>query len=150
MRRPPERGAELFSTSSWAALGLVGVAVGLAAIGSFMTGRALDDEAAQTMAFATIAIAELILVFAIRSPLRPFWAEPRNPLLLGGVALSAGLLFAAVYAPPLRMAFGTVALDAVEVGLVIAFAVIPFVVVELAKAILRRAAPSWAMAASRR
>ena len=47
---------------------------------------------AQTMAFATIAVAELALVFAVRSPIRPAWEAPRNLYLVGGVVVSSLLL----------------------------------------------------------
>jgi Ca2+-transporting ATPase len=150
MRRPPDRSGGLFSAESWVALGLVGLAVGGASLGSFLVGRELDHDAAQTMAFATVAIGELIAVFAVRSPLRPFWSEPRNTLLFGGIAVSAALLLVAIYLPPVHDAFGTVSLDVGQIGVVLGFAAVPFLLVELAKAVLRRTAPSWAASALRR
>ena len=50
------------------ALAVAGLAVGLAATGAFLLGRELDSGAGQTMAFATIALAELVLVFASARP----------------------------------------------------------------------------------
>jgi Ca2+-transporting ATPase len=150
MRRAPERGDRLFGRESWTALALAGVLVGAAAIGAFLAGRALDREASQTMAFATIALGELIVVFAVRSPLEAAWKEAANPYLFAAVAASLALLALAVYLPALHDPFGTVALDGREAAVVVAFALLPFAGIEVAKALLRRFAPAWAAAALRR
>ncbi len=138
MRRPPERGSQLFDGASWAAVGLVGVAVGLAAIAAFMLGRGDGDGVAETMAFATLAAAELAIVFAVRSPRRAAWREPANRFLFGAVAGSAAFLLLAIYLSPLREALGTVSLDAGQLATALALALAPFVAVEAAKAVLRR------------
>lgn len=138
MRRPPERGSQLFDAASWTAVGLVGVAVGLAAIAAFLLGRGDGDGVAETMAFATLAAAELVIVFAVRSPRRAAWREPANRFLFGAVAGSAALLLLAIYLSPLREALGTVSLDAAQLATVTALALAPFGAVETAKAALRR------------
>ena len=92
MRRPPERGDRLFPPRAWGALGAVGVLVALAALAAFLIGRSGSDEEAQTMAFATVALAELALVFSLRSPIRAAWEAPRNMYLVGSVVLSAALV----------------------------------------------------------
>jgi magnesium-transporting ATPase (P-type) len=125
------------------------VLVGAAAIGAFLTGRAIDPGAAQTIAFATIACGELLVVFSVRSPLRAAWREPPNRLLLAGVAASTGLVALAIYLPVLHEPLGTVALDAGEMALVLGFALIPAFVVEVGKAVLRTFAPERAQAALR-
>ena len=50
---------------------LAGVTIGLAATAAYLAGRELAPEAAQTMAFATIALAELLFVFSTRPQGRP-------------------------------------------------------------------------------
>jgi Ca2+-transporting ATPase len=149
MQRSPERGDRLFGAGSWAAIGLVGLLVGAAALGAFLTGRALDREASQTMAFATIALSELMVVFAVRAPLEAAWKAPPNPYLFAGVAGSALMLALAVYLPGLQEPFGTVALDARQLAVVSAFALVPFAAVEVVKGLLRRLAPGWAAAVLR-
>jgi Ca2+-transporting ATPase len=149
MRRPPERGDQLFQRGSWAAIGLVGLLVGTAALGAFLAGRALDREASQTMAFAAIALSELIVVFAVRSPLEGAWKAPPNPYLFASVAASLLLLALAIYLPALHDPFGTVALDAGELAVVTGFALLPFACVEAVKAALRHFAPMWAASALR-
>lgn len=51
------------------------------------------------MAFATLALVELVLVFSIRSGTAPAWQARRNPLLLAGVALSLALLLLSISSP---------------------------------------------------
>jgi Ca2+-transporting ATPase len=149
MQRSPERGDRLFGRESWVALGAVGLLVGAAAIGAFLAGRELEREASQTMAFATIALSELLVVFAVRSPLQPAWKEPANSYLFASVAASIVLLALTIYLAPLHEPFGTVALDATELAVVFAFALVPFAAIESAKGLLRRFAPVRAASALR-
>jgi Ca2+-transporting ATPase len=85
------------------------------------------------MAFATIALAELLFVFSTRSPHAPAWRGPRNHVLVGSVFLSAAVVALVVYFTPMQHAFGTVSLGARELGLVLGLAALPAVLVELAK-----------------
>jgi Ca2+-transporting ATPase len=137
MQRPPERGDRLFTARGWAALAAVGVLVGMAALTAFLVGDAGVPGEAETMAFTTVAFAELALVFALRSPIRPFWRAARNDYLLGSVALSAALVVLAVYVPGLNGPLGTVPLSAAQCVIVLALAVFPFALVELGKAVFR-------------
>ena len=93
----------------------------------------LEPSAAQTMAFATLALAELLLVYAIRSPSAPAWRGGRNPMLQWSVLASLAVVAAVVYIPALREPFGTVALAARELGLVAVLAVLPAAVLEAIK-----------------
>ena len=136
-QRPPERSDVLFAPASWLALGTVGLLVGAAAIGAFLAGRAIDPDAAQTIAFATIACSELLVVFAVRSPLRAAWREPPNGLLLASVAASAALVAIAIYLPALHEPLGTVPLDPGQITLVLGFALVPAIAAESGKALLR-------------
>ena len=149
MERPPERGTRLFPRASWTALGLVGTVVGASAIAAFLAGRAIDRDVAQTMVFVTLSLGELILVFAVRSPLRAAWDERRNGLLLAAVVAATMLLGLAVYLPALHDPIGTQALDAPELAIAVGLATAPFAFVEIAKAVLRRRPASWAARAFR-
>ena len=110
MRRPPERGDRLFPARAWGALAVVGALVGLAALAAFLVGRTVGGEEARTMAFATVALSELALVFSLRSPIRAAWQAPRNLYLLGSVVLSAAIVLAVLYLPMLNEPLGTVPL----------------------------------------
>jgi magnesium-transporting ATPase (P-type) len=138
MRRGPERGDRLFPRRAWGALALIGALVGAAALVAFLVGEEGDAETAQTMAFTTVALAELALVFAVRSPARPAREGPRNPYLLGSVVLSVGVVLAVVYLPFLADALGTVPLAADELALCAVLAVLPFLCVETGKLLVRR------------
>jgi Ca2+-transporting ATPase len=137
MKRSPERGDRLFTARGWAALAAVGSLVGLAALAAFLAGDAGVQGEAETMAFATVAFAELALVFALRSPIRPFWEAPRNRYLLASVVLSAALVVLAVYVPGLNGPLSTVPLDEMQATIVLALSAVPFVVVELGKGVFR-------------
>jgi Ca2+-transporting ATPase len=135
---PQAPSASLFSRELKVALGLAGLAVGFAATAAYLLGRELAPDAAQTMAYATIALAELLFVYSVRSAWVAAWRVPRNRVLDASVLASAVLLTLTIYLPIVREPFGTVALDASELGLVAALAAVPFVVVEAAKAVRRR------------
>jgi Ca2+-transporting ATPase len=111
--------------------------VGLAGLGAYLAGRELDGDPAQTMAFATIALAELAFVFSIRSGQEPAWREPRNRYLNGGVVLSALLVGLVVYVPVLHEPFGTETLEPPALAIVLMLALVPFVLIEVAKAAKR-------------
>jgi P-type Ca2+ transporter type 2C len=138
MRREPRPQGRLLGRDLEFALGLAGVSIGLAATVAYLAGREFAPEAAQTMAFATIALAELLFVFSTRSPHAPAWRGPRNPVLVASVVLSAALVALVVYLTPVQDAFGTVSLGARELALVLGLAALPTALVELAKAVRRR------------
>ena len=138
MRRGPRRAGSFFSRELRVGLALAGLAVGLAATAAYLVGRELAPDAAQTMAFATIASAELFFVFSVRSAYGPAWRAPRNRALSASVIVSAALLAAAIYLPFLREPFGTVALGATELSVVVALALVPAALVEAVKACRRR------------
>jgi Ca2+-transporting ATPase len=101
------------------------------------------------MAFATVALAELALVFSLRSPVHAAWDAPRNVYLVGSVVLSAAIVIAALYLPGLNEPLGTVPLGLAELAVVVALALVPFACVELGKAVLRqRAAQKTSRAAT--
>lgn len=139
MARGPRRGTALLPRGLWATLAGGGALVGLAGLGAYLSGRALDANAAQTMAFATIALAELAFAFSRRSERTPAWRIPRNVPLFVSVGLSALLRALVVYVPVLREPFGTVPLGPAALGIVAALALIPFGLIELVKAFRARA-----------
>ena len=138
MHRSPERSDRLFPPRAWGALAAIGVLVGLAALAAFLLGRSDGEDEARTMAFATVAFAELALVFALRSPVRAAWEAPRNRYLLGSVVLSGAIVLVAVYLPALNEPLGTVPLGVSALGLVALLALMPFVCVEAGKMVFRR------------
>jgi Ca2+-transporting ATPase len=140
MRRGPRRGGALFTRRAWALLGALGLLVGLAGLGAYLVGRSIGGGVEQTMSFLAIALAELALAYSLRTPAQPAWRGSWNPLLAAGVAASAAIALLCVYLPVLHEPFGTVSLARSELGVTVGFAVLPAVVLELAKALARRSA----------
>ena len=90
------------------------------------------------MAFATISLGELALVYSCRSLRLAAWRVPHNAHLTGSVVISAALVLLAIYLPALHEPLGTVALGARELGIVAGLAIAPLVLAETAKALARR------------
>lgn len=137
MLSPPRRGTELFGRRTWLALAGIGILVGGSTLAAFLVGRAEGQGSAQTMAFATLALSELVLVFAVRSPTIAAWSLPRNTWLVASVLASVGLVAATVYIPIAHDWFATVALARPQALVVIALAIAPAVVMEAVKATTR-------------
>lgn len=122
-------------------------------IGSFTLGafwlaysEAPDDLVrAQTMAFATLVLAQLIFVFDCRSTQSIFHRNPftNMPLVLAVIS-SALLLLVVMYVPALQPIFHTVALGLREWALVMAAAFIPTLLAGLIEVLrpVRRVAPT--------
>jgi calcium-translocating P-type ATPase len=138
MTRPPRRERALFDRRAWAGLAIVGVLVGTAAVVAFLVGRMTDTAHAQTMAFATVALAELIFVFSCRSWKLPPWRLGANWWLVGAVVSSIVLVLAAVYLPQLHEPFKTVSLTSGELVLVFALAALPAAASEAVKVFAHR------------
>jgi Ca2+-transporting ATPase len=116
--------------------------VGLSGFTAFLAGRAFGGGVAQTMAFATIGVAELAFVFTCRSVREPAWRVPVNGYLVVGVLASLAVIAMTIYVPGLQEAFATVALSPEQAAVVLALAVAPFLAVEAGKAVMRRRARS--------
>ncbi|MGE5273597.1 MAG: cation-translocating P-type ATPase [Verrucomicrobiota bacterium] len=144
MRSPPRPGHELFDRRTWWGLLGIGVLVGIVTFAAFVIGRAFGDDTEQTMAFATLALAELGLVYGMRSTTAAAWQAPRNRWLDASVLASAAVVAVAVYLPGLRSAFAAVPLDPAAAAIVLALALVPLVAVELYKAYRRSRAPGGA------
>jgi calcium-translocating P-type ATPase len=132
------RRAPLLRRELVAGLLLVGVVIGAVALAAYLVLRETRPEAAQTAAFATVAVAELFFVFSCRSESRPPWRlDPNRPLWVA-VLVSLALVGVLLYAPPLHAPFGTVALTAPELAFVVVLAAVPFALAELLKAMVGR------------
>ena len=137
MTAPPRRGTRLFDTPTWLTLAAIGTLVGGVTAAAFFAGRASGGDVDQTMAFATLALSELALVFAMRSRRVHAWGLPRNRWLLWSTIGSAALVVAAVYIPALQGPLATDALGPPEAAVTLALALVPFAALEVAKALAR-------------
>jgi Ca2+-transporting ATPase len=100
----------------------------------------VDVQTAETMAFVTLSLAELIRAFTVRSErLSIFQIGPfSNRYLVGAVAISMALLLATVFIPFLQPIFNTHALSLREWEVVLGLAVLPAIAEEITKFFLRR------------
>lgn len=130
-------GRALLGRTLGVALALFGALIGLVALIAFLVVDGLEPGGAQTAAFATIALAELALVFSCRSEREAAWRLPRNGALEVAVLVSLTLVLLAVYLPVLHDPLGTVSLGPAALALVVALALVPAVCVESVKAVRR-------------
>jgi Ca2+-transporting ATPase len=137
MTRRRSAGDRLLTSRLGVTLGALAVAVGLAGTTGYLVGRTVDGDTARTMAFATLALSELALVFTLRSWRTPAWRGAHNAALTGAVAASALVVILAVQLPVLARALGCVELGAMEWATVAALAIVPAGAVEAVKAACR-------------
>jgi Ca2+-transporting ATPase len=113
MEQPPRPADEpVITQTMWATIGgwsslLAGCVLAALLLGIEQLG--LEQPAAVTLSFLTIAFAKLWFVFNLSDPGSPPLANDvvRNPLVWASIGLCALLLLAAVYLPPLADILGT-------------------------------------------
>ena len=134
MRRPPRNPAEpLLGRRHWRrifALGGVMAAAVLAALGVSVRWLEASGREATTVAFLTLALAQLWHVLSMRDPGsgRIRNEVTRNGWVWGALVLCLGLLALAVHAAPLARVLGTVSPGAAGWGLALGFSLVPLVV----------------------
>ncbi|HET9114464.1 MAG TPA: cation-transporting P-type ATPase [Gaiellaceae bacterium] len=133
MQTPPRRGDYLFDRRTWSALAFIGLLVGAASTAAYLAGTHYGGDSAQTMAFTTLALSELVLVFSIRSPTLAAWRLPSNKWLDASVLASVGFLAGAIYLPLAHEPFATVSLPLAPALTAVALATVPSLVVETTK-----------------
>jgi Ca2+-transporting ATPase len=115
MHRPPrDPQSGLFDARSLRTLTVFGLLIGLITLTAFRIGSDLSVEKGRTMAFATLALCQLVHVFNFRSlhhsvTGRNFFA---NRPLLGAVLISAALQLAVLLIPAAAAIFRVIPLDA--------------------------------------
>jgi len=98
-----------------------------------------DVQTAETMAFVTLSLCELLRAFTVRSDRLSVLRQGvfSNRYLVGAAALSALLLLLTVWVPPLQPIFNTHPLTGAEWGTVLGLALIPAAAEEVTKLWLR-------------
>ena len=129
---------------------LESAAISVGALGAYGIGIARYGlgPVAQTMAFASLLGAQLLHVLLARAGDGPATAAgPRkNPTLLAGMALSAGLQLVALFVPPVRMVLGGAALPLADLGIAALGAALPILVIEFERIIRSRRPTRTALA----
>ena len=100
-----------------------------------MTGHA----AGQTMAFCVLAISQLFHSLNQRSNVESvFHASAHNRSLFWAMFASAVILIVILFFPPLRSFFKLTTLSLAQWGITLAFSLVPLLLVELSKWMVRR------------
>lgn len=104
-----------------------GLAIGIITLAAFMMALEKGDlEYAQTVAFATLVMAQLIHVFDCRSEKSIFSRNPfENKFLTGAVLSSFVLMLMVIYIPPLQQVFSTAPIEILDWILILVMAGIP-------------------------
>jgi P-type Ca2+ transporter type 2C len=136
MARPPRNSREgVFARGIGWKIVTRGLFIGLCSLAAFwVTYEEFPDDLvkAQTVAFATLVLAQLVYVFDCRSRTTIFGRSPLdNMALVLAVLSSAFLLLAVIYYPPLQPVFRTVPLGLREWVLVVVTSALPVLVAGL-------------------
>lgn len=116
-----------------------GIFIALGTLGVYWFALERGLETARTAAFVTLAASQLFFVFECRSEKRGMFS-PRifsNLWLVGAVAISAGVMLASVYVPPLAAIFGFEPMSGGLLGIAVGVAFGGAVVSSLANIFLR-------------
>ena len=148
-RKPNKKQKGIFTKGMTWRIVYQGVMIGLLTLAAFIIGLntknvpVIDgktpDEVrvmiGQTMAFIVLALSELVHVFNIRNNRRSLFTSGlfSNLILIGAIALSAGLMFVVLLVPALRDLFGIVMLPAENIIETVCLVFAPVVIVEVFK-----------------
>lgn len=144
MRRPPRAATEpILGRRHWRAILGLGGTIALSVLGALALAVAsgMERQRATTIAFLTLAMAQLWHVFSMRHP-ESGWLRNEvttNPWLWGALGLCAALLLAAVYLPALAEILSIADPGLAGWGIALAMSALPLVVGQIALAIRRRA-----------
>lgn len=140
--RPPTKKEPMISRKEW---------LDICIQASFMTAAAMavfvwaltdsrEQSVAQTMAFSTLSLAQAWHVLNYSSTLKRIVDKSvsLNRPLIGAIALSLGLLFVAIYTPPLSDIFDLHPLDLREWGIAGVISVVPIVAANITMRIFRK------------
>jgi P-type Ca2+ transporter type 2C len=144
MRRPPRDPKEGILTSRTTILMVSqGVMVGVVTLAAFLITLQLfsyDVTRAQTAAFVTLTLSELLRAFSFRTELVSVWRQGvfGNRWMIGAMLASAALLFAVVYLPSVQPWFNTTTLGPTEWTYIGPLVLLPFLMAEAAKVLMKR------------
>ncbi len=126
MKRPPRKRDENIIMGMLPFLLTVITVMCFMAIWVFLWGLQFGVQKARTIAFTTIVVFQLFLVFNVRSERKPFLlTNPfENKYLLIGVTASFLLHLAVIYWEPLQVIFGTFPLQLIDWVVVFLFAIV--------------------------
>lgn len=140
MKHPPVRSGTLFERDLVRRVVTQGIFVALLTTAAYWIGvRMADHTTGQTMAFCVLALSQMLRAFNQRSNTEPIWvrAEGINPWLIVSFGVSALLMAAILWIPPLQSAFQLTTLSGLSWLVVLGLSLLSILQVEVSKAIRR-------------
>jgi P-type Ca2+ transporter type 2C len=149
MKRPPRPKREpILNREMQIGILIQGIAIMTATLGAFAVGLIRhpgDLVAAQTMAFTTLVVSELLRAYTARSEYYPIFAIGpfSNKHMVGATATSSLLILLPLYVPILNPIFHVAPPSTEDWMVILGMALIPSVIAEISKIFLRRWSPSF-------
>ena len=136
-RRPKPKNEGIFANGLGVRVVLQGMMFAILSLISFRLGESMTGtlEGGQTMAFMVLALSQIVQAFNMRSDHSLFQIRPFSNHTLNWAALISFLLVALVLFTPVRIAFGLVILPMQLYLIALGMILVPFVVMELSKAL---------------
>ena len=138
MKRPPYHPQEnIFSRGLGRSIIWMGIMLGALTLGIGYWGWATGQEGWRTMAFTTLALAQMGNVLAIHTSSKPLFKGGlfSNPLLIGSILITLAMQLAVVYIPFLHPIFETEPLTALQLGITILASAIMYIFVRVERRI---------------
>jgi Ca2+-transporting ATPase len=141
-QKPRPTKEPIINKEMWVGVIMQTIAITSVTLIAFWRGQMHDIRYAETMAFATLSLSELIRAFTSRSEHYPLFKIGvfSNKWMNLAVLASMALIFAVIYIPFFNPIFETEPLTLVEWRLVLPLLLIPSIVAELTKFFIRLAA----------
>lgn len=115
---------------------LISLIIALGTLGACYFGMHQSGELAQTMAFTTLVVLELVAVQIIRAPYNVSIFS--NPLIIAAVALSFLMQLFIIYTPFLQSVFKTVPLSIREWGIILAITIAVWILCDLINRLFKK------------
>lgn len=130
MKRSPRKPSDpLISRKKTFHLLVISFIIAIGTLAACYFGMHQSGKLAQTMAFTTLVVLELVAVQIIRSPYNVSIFS--NPLIIAAVALSFLMQLFIVYTPFLQSVFKTVPLSTREWGIILAITIVVWILCDL-------------------
>lgn len=138
-RKPIDSKQGILTKSFGGRIGLQGLMIALLVLAAYQIGLKESVEVARTMTFATLAFSQMTLIFSIRSGNESAFAMLfSNRYLLGAIGVVVGLMLLVLLVPAMQVVFRVVSLSGVQWLWVVALSLMPFVISEIVKPLVRR------------
>ena len=136
-RRPKPKNEGIFANGLGVRVVLQGMMFAILSLIGFRLGESMTGtlEGGQTMAFMVLSLSQIVQAFNMRSDHSLFQIRPFSNHTLNWAALISFLLVALVLFTPVRIAFGLVILPMQLYLIALGMILVPFVVMELSKAL---------------